>query len=65
MLLDYVFVEVVILLNEVIQWEGGFQEIVPNDEEVELELKVVALAVLLVDMALIVWACVVPFDVGA
>ena len=64
MLLDYVFVEIVILINEVIAWEGRLQEIIPNDEEVKLELEVVALAFLLVDVALIVLAHVVPFDIG-
>ena len=65
MLLDYVFIEVVILMNEVISWEGGLQEIVPHLEEVESELEVVAIAFLQLDVALIVLAHVVPFDAGA
>ena len=64
MLLDYVFVEVVILPNEVIQWEGSLEEIVSEDEEVELELEANVVAVLLVDVALIVLAHVIPFDAG-
>ena len=63
--LDIVHVGVVILVNEVIAWKGGLQEIVPQDEEVEPELKAVAISVLQVDGALIVLALVVPFDVGA
>ena len=65
MLLDYVFVEVVILINEVIAWEGCLQEIVPNDKEVEAKLEVVVIAVLQVDVALIMLAHVVPFNIGA
>ena len=64
MLLDYVFVEVVILVNKVIAWKGCLQEIVLDDEEVKFELKAIALAILLVDMALIMLAHVVPFDAG-
>ena len=64
MLLDCLFVEVVIQPNEVIQWEGGLEEVVPKGEEVELELEADVLALLLVDVALIVLAHVVPFDVG-
>ena len=64
MLLDYVFVEVVIQKNEVIQWERGLEEFLPEDEEVELELEADVVAVLLVDVALIVLAHVVPFDAG-
>ena len=62
MLLNYVFGEVVILLNEAIQWEGGLQEVVPDDEDVEHQIGTDAIAVLLVDVALIVLARVVPFD---
>ena len=62
--LDCLFVEVVIQPNEIIQWEGGLEEVVPEDEEVELELEADVVALLLVDMALIVLAHVVPFDVG-
>ena len=62
MLLHYVFLEVVILLNEEIQWEGGLQEVVPDDEEVKHQIGTDAIDVLLLDMALIVLACVVPFD---
>ena len=65
MLLDYVFDEVVILLNEAIQWEGGLQEIVLEDEEVELQIGTDAIVVLLVDVALIVLGRVVAFDVVA
>ena len=64
MLLDCLFVEVVIQPNEVIQWEEGLEEFVPKDKEVELELKANVVALLLVDVALIVLAHVVPFDVG-
>ena len=46
MLSDYVFVEVVILINKVTAWEGGLQEIIPDNEEVELELKAVKIAIL-------------------
>ena len=62
MLLDYVFFEVVVLVNEVIAWEGGLQEIVPDNEEVKLELEAVTIAVLQVDVALIVLAHIIPFD---
>ena len=62
MLLDYVFVEVVVLVNKVIAWEGGLQQIVPDNEEVALELETIKISVLQVDMALIVLAHVVPFD---
>ena len=65
MLLDYVFIEVVILVNEVIVWEGGLQEIVLDNKEVKLELEAVALAVLQLDVALIVLTHVVPFDTNA
>ena len=64
MLLDCLFVEVVIQPNEVIQWEGGLEEFVPEDEEVELKLEADIVALLLVDVALIVLAHVVSFDVG-
>ena len=60
MLLDYVFGEVVILLNKAIQWEGGLQEVVPDDEEVEHQIGTDAIAVLLLDVALIVLARIVP-----
>ena len=62
MLLDLVYVGVVILLNLVFQHEGGLQAIVPQDEEVELELEDVAIGVLQVDGPLIVLALVVLFD---
>ena len=65
MLLDYVFIEVVILVNEVIAWEGGLQEIVLDKKEVEPKLEVVAIAVLEVDVALIVLAYIVSFNAGA
>ena len=58
------FVEVVIQPNEGIQWEEGLEEVVLEDEEVELELEADVVALLLVDVALIVLAHVVPFDVG-
>ena len=64
MLLDYVFVEVLVLVNEVIAWKGGLQEIVRDDEEVEHEFEVVAIIVLQVDVALIVLAHIIPFDAG-
>ena len=62
MLLHYVFLEVVILLNEAIQWEGGLQKVVPDDEEVEHQIGTDAIVVLLLDVALIVLARVVPFN---
>ena len=65
MLLDYVFVQVIILLNEVVAWEGHLQEIVLDSKEVTLKLEAVALAVLLVDVVLIVLAHVVSFDARA
>ena len=65
MLLDYVFIEVVILLNEAIQWEEGLQEVVPDNEEVKHQIGIDAIAVLLVDVALIVLARIVPFDAVA
>ena len=43
--------------------EGGLQEIVLEDEEVEHQIGTDAIAVLLVDMALL--ARIVPFDVVA
>ena len=46
MLLDYVHVGVVILVYEVIAWEGGLQEIVHDNEEVEPELEAIAIAIL-------------------
>ena len=64
MLLDYIFVEVVVLVNNVIAWEGILQEIVSDDKEVKLELKAVVIAVLQVDVALIVLVHVVLFDAG-
>ena len=64
MLLDLVHFAVVILLNEVIPWEGGLLKIVPQDEEVELELEAVAIDVLQVDGPLIVLAFIVLFDVS-
>ena len=65
MLLDYIFVEVVILVNEVNPWEGGLQEIVPDDQEVKLELEAVALVILQVDIAFSVLAHTKLFDAGA
>ena len=65
MLLDVVYVRVVILLNLVFQEEGGLQALVPQDDEVELELEVAAIAVLQVDWPLIVLALVVLFDASA
>ena len=65
MLLDLVYIGVVILLDLVFQQEGGLQAIVPQDEEVELELKDVAIGVLQVDGTLIVLALVVLFDASA
>ena len=62
MLLDLVYVGVVILLDLVFQQEGGLQAIEPQDEEVKLELKDVAIGVLQVDGPLIVLALVVLFD---
>ena len=62
--LDIVHIGIVILVNEVMAWEGGFQEIVPQDEEIEPELEAVAIAVLQVDGALIVLPIVVMFDGG-
>ena len=64
-LLHYVFGEVVILLNEAIQWEGGLQEVVPDNEEVEHQIGTDAIAVLLLDVALIVLARIVPFHIVA
>ena len=58
------YVGVVILLNLVISREGGLQAIVPQDEEVELELEAVAIVVLQVDGPLIVSALIVLFDVS-
>ena len=58
-LLDVVYVRVVILLNLVFQEEGGLQALVPQDDEVELELEAAAIAVLQVDGPLIVLALVV------
>ena len=65
MLLDLVYVEVVILLNLVFQQEGGLQATVLQDEEVEFELKDVAIGVLQVDGPLIILALVVLFDASA
>ena len=65
MLLDIVQIGVVILKNEVMAWKGGLQEIVPHDEEVESELKAIAIAVLQVDGALIMLVLVVPFNACA
>ena len=62
MLLDLVYVGVVILLDLVFQQEGGLQAIVPQDEEVELELQDVTIGVLQVDGPLTVLALVVLFD---
>ena len=65
MLLDLVYIGVVILLDLVFQQEGSLQVIVPQDEEVELELEDVAIGVLQVDGPLIVLALVVLFDASA
>ena len=65
MLLDVVYVRVVILLNLVFQEEGGLQVLVPQDDEVELELEAAVIAVLQVDGPLIVLALVVLFDASA
>ena len=65
MLLDSVYVGVVILLDLVFQQEGGLQAIVPQDEEVKVELEDVAIGVLQVDGPLIVLALVVLFDASA
>ena len=62
MLLDVVYVRVVILLNLVLQEEGGLQVLVPQDDEVELELEAAAIAVLQVDGPLIVLALFVLFS---
>ena len=62
MLLDLVYVGVVILLDLVFQEEGGLQVFVSQDEDVELELKDVAIAVLQLDGPLIVLAFIVLFD---
>ena len=62
MLLDLVYVGVVILLDLVFQEEGGLQAFVPQDEDVELELEDVAIAILQLDGPLIVLALVVLFD---
>ena len=59
------FLEVVILLNEAIQWEGGLQEVVSDDDKVEHQVGTDAIAVLLLDVALIVLARVVLVDVVA
>ena len=45
-LFDYVYVGVVILVNKIIAWEGSLYGIVPDNEEVEPELEVVAIAIL-------------------
>ena len=65
MLLDVVYVRVVILLNLVFQEEEGLQALVPQDDEVELELEAATIAVLQVDGPLIVLALVVLFDASA
>ena len=62
MLLHLVYVGVVILLDLEFQEEGGLQAFVPQDEDVELELEDVAIAVLQLDGPLIVLALVVLFD---
>ena len=62
MLLHLVYVGVVILLDLVFQEEGGLQAFVPQDEDVELELEDVVIAVLQLDGPLIVLALVVLFD---
>ena len=64
-LLDLVYVGVVILLNLVIPKEGGLQVLVPQGNEVELELEAVTIVVLQVDEPLIVLALVVLFDASA
>ena len=65
MLLDVVYVRVVILLNLVFQEEGGLQALVPQDDEVELELEAASIAILQVDGPLIVLALVILFDASA
>ena len=65
MLLDVLYVQIVILLNLVFQEEGGLQALVPQDDEVELELEAATIAVLQVDGPLIVLALVVLFDASA
>ena len=65
MLLDVLYIRVIILLNLVFQEEGGLQVLVPQDDEVELELEAAAIAVLQVDGPLIVLALVVLFDASA
>ena len=65
MLLDVVYVRVVILLNLVFQEEGGLQVLVPQDDEVKLELEAAAIAVLQVDGPLIVLALGVLFDASS
>ena len=65
MLLDVVYIRVVILLNLIFQEEGGLQVLVPQDDEVKLELEAAAIAVLQVDGPLIVLALVVLFDASA
>ena len=62
MLLDVVYVRVVILLNLVFQEEGGLQVLVPQDDEVEFELKAAVIGVLQENEPLIVLALVVLFD---
>ena len=62
MLLDVVYIRVVILLNLVFQEEGGLQVLVPQDDEIELELKAATIAILQVDGPLIVLALVVLFN---
>ena len=64
-LLDVLYVRIVILLNLVFQEEGGLQVLVPQNNEVELELEAAAIAVLQVDGPLIVLALVVLFDASA
>ena len=65
MLLDVVYVRVVILLNLVFQEEGGLQVLVPQDDEVELELEAATIAVLQVDGPLIVLALGVLFNASS
>ena len=65
MLLDVLYIRIIILLNLVFQEEGGLQVLVPQDDEVELELEAAAIAVLQVDGPLIVLALVVLFDASA
>ena len=65
MLLNLVYIGVVILLDFVFQQEGGLQAIVPQDEEVKLDLEDDTIGVLQVEGPTIVLALVVLFDASA